>query len=99
MKIAVVGAGAIGGYLGARLALAGRGGHLHRAQPQPGGHQRQRLPADRGRRQRGARAHVRAVQRMADAGPQDAVLLTVKAHQVRDLLPDLRGCSARRRWW
>jgi 2-dehydropantoate 2-reductase len=33
---------------------------------------------------------VRAVQRMADAGPQDAVLLTVKAHQVGDLLPDLQ---------
>ena len=27
---------------------------------------------------------------MADAGPQDAVLLTVKAHQVGDLLPELR---------
>jgi ketopantoate reductase len=27
---------------------------------------------------------------MADAGPQDVVLLTVKAHQVVDLLPDLR---------
>ena len=36
----------------------------------------------------------RAVQRYADAGEQDAVLLTVKAHQVKDLLPDLRaGCS------
>jgi 2-dehydropantoate 2-reductase len=34
---------------------------------------------------------VRAVQRYADAGVQDAVLLTVKAHQVRDLLPDLRA--------
>ena len=33
---------------------------------------------------------VRAVQRMADAGPQDAVLLTVKAHQAGDLLPDLQ---------
>jgi len=30
------------------------------------------------------------VQKMADAGPQDAVLLTVKAHQVGDLLPELR---------
>jgi 2-dehydropantoate 2-reductase len=27
---------------------------------------------------------------MADAGPQDVVLLTVKAHQVIDLLPGLR---------
>jgi 2-dehydropantoate 2-reductase len=34
---------------------------------------------------------VRAVRDMADAGPQDAVVLTVKAHQVVDLLPALRG--------
>jgi 2-dehydropantoate 2-reductase len=42
----------------------------------------------------GSQAHApnaRAVQHPADAGPQDAVLLTVKAHQVADLLPDLRG--------
>jgi 2-dehydropantoate 2-reductase len=31
------------------------------------------------------------VQKPAEAGPQDAVLLTVKAHQVAELLPDLRG--------
>ena len=36
-------------------------------------------------------ASVRAVQQMADAGPQDVVLLTVKAHQVGDLLPDLQA--------
>jgi len=30
------------------------------------------------------------VQRMAEAGPQDAVLLTLKAHQVKDVLPELR---------
>jgi 2-dehydropantoate 2-reductase len=34
---------------------------------------------------------LRAVARCAEAGEQDAVLLTVKAHQVRDLLPDLRA--------
>jgi 2-dehydropantoate 2-reductase len=42
----------------------------------------------------GSQAHApnaRAVQHPSDAGPQDAVLLTVKAHQVADLLPDLRG--------
>ena len=34
---------------------------------------------------------MRAVQHGAEAGPQDAVLLTVKAHQLRELLPELRG--------
>jgi 2-dehydropantoate 2-reductase len=33
---------------------------------------------------------AKAVQNMDEAGPQDVVLLTVKAHQVGDLLPELR---------
>ena len=33
--------------------------------------------------------HLRAVQRMSEAGPQDVVLLTVKAHQLADLLGEL----------
>ena len=91
MKIAVVGAGAIGGYLGARLALAGedvtfiaRNRNLQAINARGF-----KLIEDDGRER--TAADVRAVQRMADAGPQDAVLLTVKAHQVADLLPDLRA--------
>ena len=91
MKIAVVGAGAIGGYLGAKLSVAGedvtfiaRNRNLAAIQ-------------DQGFRlilEDGSTLHapaVRAVEQMADAGPQDAVLLTVKAHQVRELLPALRS--------
>ncbi|MCU0928194.1 MAG: NAD(P)-binding domain-containing protein, partial [Burkholderiaceae bacterium] len=89
MKIAVVGAGAIGGYLGAKLALAGEEVTFIA--------RRKNLEAINAHGFRliledGSEAHaanVRAVERYADAGPQDAVLLTVKAHQVRDLLPDL----------
>ncbi len=91
MRFAVVGAGAIGGYLGARLALAGhevvliaRNRNLEAIRA--GGF---KLIEEDGR-ERVARA-VRAEPRMADAGPQDAVLLTVKAHQVHELLPDLRA--------
>jgi 2-dehydropantoate 2-reductase len=91
MKIAVVGAGAIGGYLGAKLSLAGedvtfiaRNRNLQAINAN--GFQ---LKLEDGSTQHAA--GVRAVQACADAGPQDAVLLTVKAHQVRDLLPDLRG--------
>jgi len=36
-------------------------------------------------------ATVRAVESLAEAGDVDAVLLTVKAHQVHDLLPGLRA--------
>ena len=91
MKIAVVGAGAIGGYLGARLARAGeevtfiaRNKNL------------EAINANGFRLilEDGSEEHTRnvcAVQKMAEAGAQDVVLLTVKAHQVRDLLPELRA--------
>jgi len=90
MKIAIVGAGAIGGYLGTRLALAGEdvtfiARNRNLAAINAAGYRL--VHAD------GSELHarnVRAVERMADAGPQDAVLLTVKAHQVRELLPALR---------
>jgi 2-dehydropantoate 2-reductase len=91
MKIAIVGAGAIGGYLGARLAIAGedvtfiaRNRNLEAINANGF-----RLLLEDGSEQHAPTA--RAVQDMAEAGPQDAVLLTVKAHQVRDLLPGLRS--------
>lgn len=91
MKIAVVGAGAIGGYLGARLSLAGEdvtfiARNKNLAAINAGGF---RLQLEDGSEQHATR--VRAVQAMADAGAQDAVLLTLKAHQVREVLPELRA--------
>ena len=91
MKIAVVGAGAIGGYLGAKLALAGeevtfiaRNKNLEAINARGF-----RLQLEDGTEQHAST--VRAVQNMKDAGVQDAVLLTLKAHQVKDVLPDLRA--------
>ncbi len=91
MKIAVVGAGAIGGYLGAKLALSGEevtfiARNKNLAAINANGF---RLRLEDGTQQHTTK--VRAVQRMADAGVQDAVLLTLKAHQVKDVLPDLRA--------
>jgi 2-dehydropantoate 2-reductase len=90
MRIAVVGAGAIGGYLGARLSLAGedvtfiaRGPNL--AAMQANG---LKLIAEDGTEARTTTA--RAFEKMTEAGPHDAVLLTVKAHQVAAVAPDLR---------
>jgi 2-dehydropantoate 2-reductase len=89
MKIAVVGAGAIGGYLGARLSAAGeevtfiaRGTNL--AAVQRNG---MRVIGEDGAEVRSAGA--RAVEKPADAGAQDVVLLTVKAHQVAAVAPEL----------
>nr|WP_316640990.1 2-dehydropantoate 2-reductase [uncultured Roseateles sp.] len=91
MKIAVVGAGAIGGYLGARLSLSGEevtfiARNKNLAAIRAGGF---RLIEEDGREQHATA--VRAVQHMAEAGPQDAVLLTLKAHQLKDVLPELRA--------
>jgi len=91
MRITVVGAGGIGGYLGTMLSAAGeevtfiaRNRNLEAINAH----------GFRLRREDGTEVHApnaRAVQHPADAGPQDAVLLAVKAHQVADLLPALRG--------
>ena len=91
MKIAVVGAGAIGGYLGTKLSLAGEEVTFIA--------RNRNLEAIRANGfklivEDGSELHatqVKAEQSYTAAGPQDVVLLTVKAHQVRDLLPDLRG--------
>jgi 2-dehydropantoate 2-reductase len=86
MKIAVVGAGAIGGYLGARLCLAGEEvtfiarGRNFEAIAADG----MRLIEEDGE-ERIARAAVAAS--AGEAGPQDLVLLAVKAHQVSALAP------------
>jgi 2-dehydropantoate 2-reductase len=82
MRFAVVGAGSIGGYLAARLALAGeevtvvaRGANLRAIQADG-----LALIEEDGT-ERVARG-VRAVGRASEAGPQDVVLLALKAHQV-----------------
>ena len=90
MKIAIVGAGAIGGYLGVRLALAGeavsfiaRGANL--AAIRAGG-MTLRSEAAGAEHAPG----VAAFEHPEEAGPHDAVLLTVKAHQVAAVAGALR---------
>ncbi len=83
MKICVVGAGAIGGYLGTRLSLAGEEVTFIARR-----RNLEAINADGFRLvlEDGTQVHapgVRAVQTMAEAGPQDAVLITLKAHQLQ----------------
>lgn len=94
MKIAIIGAGAIGGYVGVKLALSGedvtfivRGANLD-AIRQHG----MRLQMNDGSEQ--VAASVRATDDYAQAGPQDLVILATKAHQVAAVagaLPRLFG--------
>lgn len=89
MKIAVVGAGAIGGYLGGWLAAAGeqvtfiaRGANLNAIRASG-----MRVVGEDGNET--VAKDVAAFERMSEAGPQDLVLLTVKAHQVAAVAGDL----------
>lgn len=88
MKICVVGAGAIGGLLAAKLQQAGeevsviaRGPHL--AAIKSSG---LKLIEESGRE---IVAQVRATDRIAEAGKQDLVILGMKAHQVGAVVGDL----------
>lgn len=86
MKICIFGAGAIGGYMGVKLAQAGaevslvaRGPHL--AAMQAGG---LTLIEEGGER---VTVPVRASDNPADLGPQDYVIVTLKAHSVPPVVP------------
>jgi len=90
MKIAVVGAGAIGGYLGGWLSAAGedvtfiaRGANLDAIRTHG-----MKVIGEDGKEIVAKGALV--TERMSDAGPQDVVLLAVKAHQVAAVAGDVR---------
>ncbi len=86
MKVAIFGAGAIGGFLGAKLAAAGtaevtfiaRGPHL--AAMQANG---VRLISG----DETITVHPRCVADATEAGPQDAVIVTLKAHSLPGAAP------------
>jgi 2-dehydropantoate 2-reductase len=87
LKIAIIGVGAIGGYVGTRLAHAGhevtfiaRGANLEALRTRG-----IRLIMDDGSEQ--AVAHVRATDDYAQGGAQDIVILAMKAHQVEAVAP------------
>ncbi len=85
MKITVFGAGAIGGYVAAKLALAGhevavvaRGPHLQAIRAQG-------LALDDRGTTRAAR--LRATDRAEELGPQELVVIAVKAHAMPQVAP------------
>ncbi|MDF5710626.1 MAG: 2-dehydropantoate 2-reductase [Nostoc sp. S4] len=89
MKICIVGAGAIGGYLGAKLALAGetvtliaRGSHLEAIKKNG-----LKLVTADGSSQ--VATPALATSNIQEAGEQDVVILTVKAHSVPAIAPSL----------
>jgi 2-dehydropantoate 2-reductase len=94
MKIAIIGAGAIGGYVGVKLALAGedltfivRGANLEAIRKNG----MKLIMHDGGEH---VTRNVKATNDYAEAGVQDMVILAMKAHQLEavvDELPKLIG--------
>ena len=84
MRICIVGAGAVGGLLGARLALAG-----HDTVAVARGATLDALRAHGWRLDTGERAPVVASADPADLGPQDLVVLAVKAPALPAVAPSL----------
>src|ERR1700687_2582103 len=89
MKIAIIGAGAIGGYVGVKLALAGedvtfvvRGANLDAIRKNG-----MKLVMSDGSEQ--VASHVKATNDYAAAGAQDMVILAMKAHQVEAVANDV----------
>ncbi|MBM3733848.1 MAG: 2-dehydropantoate 2-reductase [Acidimicrobiia bacterium] len=90
MRICVVGAGAIGGLMAAKLALAGNpvtvvdmGRHLAAIRDKG-----LKLVWENGKE---FVARVRAVESLAEAGPQDLVILAVKAHFLEQAARDIES--------
>src|ERR1700737_4685791 len=89
MKIAIIGAGAIGGYVGVKLALCGedvtfvvRGANLDAIRRNG-----MKLVMSDGSEQIASR--VKATNDYAGAGEQDMVILAMKAHQVESVANDV----------
>lgn len=88
MKVCVVGAGAIGGYMAVRIAKAGhdvsviaRGPHLEAIRT----HGLKLVEAD----QELVVTNLSATDNICELGPQDVVLLALKAHQIAAVVGDL----------
>ena len=88
VKIAIVGVGAIGGYVGTKLALAGedltfiaRGANLEALRR----HGIRLVTGDNEE----AVPQVKATDDCAAAGPQDVIILAMKAHQVEAVAPEV----------
>src|SRR5882724_10190886 len=87
MKFLIAGAGAIGGYLGARMAHAGQDVTLYARGPHL------RAMQERGLRVIGEEGEFevrpRIIGDLAEAGPMDVIFLGVKAHGLTQLAPQV----------
>lgn len=94
MKTCVVGAGAIGGLIGADLALAGEDVTLIDVDAQLDAIRREGLTVRSADRKERVARDVRATDSFGEAGEQDLVILAVKAQVIPDVVQDMRALYA-----
>ena len=88
MKICIVGAGAIGAYFGLELALGGAEVALIARGPHLAAMRAEGVRVRAGGEEH--RAQIRATDDPAELGPQDAIIITLKAHSVAGICPRLK---------
>ena len=98
MKVCIVGAGAIGGFIGARLAMAGARRQRVRARR----HAWPRCASTAGACARAAGARrpgARVAIARADLGAQDLVIIAVKGQSLPGVAPQHRAAARSRTRW
>ncbi len=88
MKICVIGAGSIGGFVGVKLALTGAAVTLIARGPNLQAIRRHGMRLMQGGLEYVA-GSVKATSSLGEAGPQDVVILAMKAHQVLPVVAEL----------
>ena len=89
MRICIYGAGAIGGWLGVQLSLAGEDVTMIARGPHLAAMQKNGIKLLIGDEERVA--HPRCVEDPADAGVQDVVIVTVKAHSFPGIIEQMQS--------
>ena len=90
MRVCIIGAGAIGGMLGARLALAGEQVTFVEKNREHANAIRSAGLTVEAEGETIVARDVAVTEVVGDAGEQDLVIIAVKAHQIPLLLPDIR---------
>jgi 2-dehydropantoate 2-reductase len=99
MKIASSAPAPSAAYVGAKAGAGRRGRHLHRARRQPAAIRKKRHASSSADGTEQVARNVKATDDYAEAGPQDLVILAMKAHQVEAVANACPSCSGPTPWW
>jgi 2-dehydropantoate 2-reductase len=91
MRVCIVGAGAIGGLLGVKLGLTGNDVTLIARGPHLDAIEKKGLKLVMKDGSKSVARDLKATSHIHEAGPQDVIILAVKAHQIAPIAADLQA--------